>query len=121
MNVRIRVFVGREEMMSFFSFDPSIIIKTKSTEIELLHNEVKGARGIDEHNTEQKQTKWLGFIIESVHFIKPDDYVGFYELFILWLRYQLTYKRICRISDPQLCQYEATKVYGYSFENIKLF
>jgi hypothetical protein len=41
MIVRIRVLFGREEIMSFFYFDPSLIIKTKSTETEFPHNEVK--------------------------------------------------------------------------------
>ncbi len=26
-------------------------------------------------------------MIESVHFITADNYVGFYELYILWLKY----------------------------------
>ncbi len=57
------------------SFDPGTILKITETQ----HNEVKGESLINwgDTITNISRQSSLEFLIESVHFIKADHYVGF--------------------------------------------
>jgi hypothetical protein len=80
----VSTFDGEEEMTTI-SLDPSVVINIKSTETEPPHREVKGEClfSCDAIISRCRQSS-LEFIIESMHVMKVDNYVGFYEFFILW-------------------------------------
>ncbi len=77
--------------MSESFIEEKVILKllcheNKSTESEPPLKEVKGEglTSCDAITNSSRQSN-LDFIIETVHFMKADHYIGFYELFILWL------------------------------------
>jgi hypothetical protein len=79
----MRVLFGREKLW-VFSLAPIIFIITKNPQQQTHPTE---GRGFDQlwYNNKHKQAKELGIhnTVESVHFVKADHYVGFYELFNL--------------------------------------
>ncbi len=62
-----------------------VLSLNKSVQTGPHHEEVQGEDLIsfDALNTQISRQSNFEFIIESMHFIKADTYVGFYELFIL--------------------------------------
>ncbi len=59
----------------------------------------------------------LDFIIETVHFMKADHYVGFYELFILWREERGT--AVGALDFPQYTSFSVLYMYKDRYKDIK--
>jgi hypothetical protein len=70
--------------MMAIKIDHSIIRKIKSTKIKPPQKEVKG-EGLISCDAISNRRRQISLESVQVHVIKVDHYIGFYELFILWM------------------------------------